>query len=95
MPETAVGLQTQLNRLHHAASELDFKVTMNKSNIIVFRTGGCLGARERWVHCGAVRAVVMCTDVLVFTSLHNIFSFLFVKTWHVELYMPCSVFCKG
>ena len=37
MSETVVGLQTQLNSLQHAASELELKVDMNKSNIIVFR----------------------------------------------------------
>ena len=36
MSETVVGLQTQLNSLQHAASELELKVNMNKSNIIVF-----------------------------------------------------------
>ena len=41
-----MGLQTQLNSLQYAASEM--KVNMNKSNIIVFQKGGYLGARERW-----------------------------------------------
>ena len=48
MSETVVGLQTQLNSLQLAASELELKVNVNKSNIIVFRKGGYLGARERW-----------------------------------------------
>ena len=54
MSKTVVGLQTQLNSLQHAASELELKVNMNKSNIIVFRKGGYLGARERWIYDGAV-----------------------------------------
>jgi hypothetical protein len=57
MSETVIGLQTQLNNLQHAACELDLKVNMNKSNIIVFRKGGYLGARERWVFSGAVMPV--------------------------------------
>ena len=42
--EIVVGLQTQLNSLQRAASELELKVNMNKSNIIVFRLGGYIGA---------------------------------------------------
>ena len=54
MSETVVGLQTQLNSLQHAASELELKVNMNKSNIFVFRKDGYLGARERWIYDGVV-----------------------------------------
>ena len=36
MSETVVGLEIQLNSLQHAASELELKVNVNKSNIIVF-----------------------------------------------------------
>ena len=57
MSETVIGLQTQLNSLQHAACEFDLKVNMNKSNIIVFRKGVYLGARERWVFSGAVMPV--------------------------------------
>ena len=46
--ETVVGLQTQINSLFSAASRLQLKVNMNKSNIVVFRKGGYLGAREGW-----------------------------------------------
>ena len=42
MSETVVGLQTLLNSIQHDASELELKVNMNKSNIIVFRKGGWL-----------------------------------------------------
>ena len=56
--ETVVGLQTQLNSLQHAASELELKVNVNKSNIIVFRKGGYIGARERWTYSGVVMPVV-------------------------------------
>ena len=57
MPKTVIGLQTQLNSLQHA-SDLELKVNLNKSNIIVFRKGGYLGARERWRYDGVVMPVV-------------------------------------
>ncbi|WP_419626733.1 hypothetical protein, partial [Thiolapillus sp.] len=44
--------------LQNAASELELKVNMNKSNIIVFRKGGYLGARERWTYSGVGLSVV-------------------------------------
>ena len=49
-----------MNSLQHAASELELKVNMNKSNIIVFfsRKGGYLGARERWIYDGVVMPAV-------------------------------------
>ena len=47
LSETVIGLQTQLNSLFSAASRLQLKVNMNKSNIVMFRKGGYLGARER------------------------------------------------
>ena len=56
--ETVVGLQTQFSSLQHAASELELKVNMNKSNVIVFRKGGYIGARERWTYSGVVMPVV-------------------------------------
>ena len=39
LSETVIGLQTQLNNLFSAASRLQLKVNMNKSNIVVFREG--------------------------------------------------------
>jgi hypothetical protein len=67
--ETIVGLQTQLNNLHQAACSFKLKVNMTKSTIIVFRKGGCLGSREKWVYDGAVMPVVN-----VYTYLGIIFS---------------------
>jgi hypothetical protein len=58
LSETVIGLQTQLNSLCRAARSLSLKVNMDKSNIIVFRKGGYLGARERWVYDGIVMPVV-------------------------------------
>ena len=36
----------------------DYKLNMNKSNIVVFRKGGYLGARERWVYSDCMTKVV-------------------------------------
>ena len=58
LSETVIGLQTQLNSLFSAASRLQLKVNMNKSNIVVFRKGGYLGSRERWVYDGCMMKVV-------------------------------------
>ena len=58
MSETVIGLQTQLNSLHRAAASLQLNVDMSKSNIIVFRKGGYLAARERWTYNGIVMPVV-------------------------------------
>ena len=58
LSETVISLQTQLNNLFSAASRLQLKVNMNKSNIVVFRKGGYLGARERWVYDDCMMKVV-------------------------------------
>ena len=50
LSETAVGLQTQLNSLFNAASRLELKVNMSKSNVMVFRKGGHLASYERWTY---------------------------------------------
>ena len=56
--ETVVGLQRQLNSLYNSASQLQLRVNMDKSNIIVFRKGGYLAARERWLYNNAIMPVV-------------------------------------
>ena len=58
LSETVIGLQTQLNSLFSAVSRLQLKVNMNKSNMVVFRKGGYLGARERWIYDGCMMRVV-------------------------------------
>ena len=47
-----------MNSLQHAASVPELKVNKNKSNIIVFRKGGYLGARGRWTYSGVGLSVV-------------------------------------
>ena len=56
--ETVIGLQTQLNSLQRSAASLQLNVNMSKSNIIVFRKGGYLAARERWTYNGIQLPVV-------------------------------------
>jgi hypothetical protein len=58
LSETVIGLQTQLNSLCIAARKLSLKVNLDKSNIIVFRKGGYLGERERWLYDGTEMPVV-------------------------------------
>lgn len=58
LSETVVGLQTQLNSLACAAKRLGLKVNINKSNIVVFRKGGYLAARETWRLNGSIMPVV-------------------------------------
>jgi hypothetical protein len=48
LSDSIIGLQTQLNILYAAAKRLDLIVNLDKSNIVVFRNGGFLGANEKW-----------------------------------------------
>ena len=58
LSETVIGLQSQLNNLYRAASQLELKVNMDKSSIIVFRKGGFLACRERWFYGSSEMTVV-------------------------------------
>jgi hypothetical protein len=58
LSETPIGLQTQLNSLQRAAESLQLKINMSKSSIVVFRKGGYLGVRERWLYDGVAMPVV-------------------------------------
>ena len=58
LSETMIGLQTQLNSLYNAASRLELKATMDKSNTVVLRKGGYLSSREKWVYGGSTVSVV-------------------------------------
>ena len=48
----------RLKSLCSAASRLELKVNMNKSNILVFRKGGYLASRERWFYDSAEMKLV-------------------------------------
>ena len=58
LSETPIGLQRQLNSLQSSATALGLKVNLGKSNIVVFRNGGYLGAAERWTFQGEVMPIV-------------------------------------
>ena len=77
--ESVIGLQTQLNNLFSAASRLQLKVNMNKSNIVVFRKGGYLGAKERWVYDDCVMKVVNSINILVYVFLQGLVFTMLVK----------------
>ena len=62
--ETPIGLQIQIENLYNAASRLHLRVNMNKSNIVVFRKGGHLAARERWFLNGEEMKIVNCYKYL-------------------------------
>ena len=50
MSSTPAGLQNQLNHLKNEADRLYLSVNLDKTNIVGFRMGGHLAARERWVY---------------------------------------------
>ena len=82
LSETIIGLQTQLNSLFSAVSRLQLKVNRNKSNIVVFRKGGYLGARERWVYDDCMMKVVNSYRYLGICFSTKLSScFLLVKIW--------------
>lgn len=45
LSETVGGLQTQFNGLNNLNNELQLRVNLDKSNIVVFRKRGYLAAR--------------------------------------------------
>ena len=47
---TVVGLQQQLNILRNAAHKLNLLVNRGKSKIIIFRNGGHVAAKEKWLY---------------------------------------------
>ena len=51
LSSTPAGLQNQLNHLKIEADRLYLTVNLYETNILVFRMGGHLAARERWL-CG-------------------------------------------
>ena len=76
LSETVIGLQTQLNNLHRSSLSLGLRVNLDKSNIIVFRKGGYLSARERWFLGGINMSVVNVYKYLgIFFSTRLSFAF--------------------
>ena len=55
---TVCGLQNRLNILWETAERLGLAVSLDKSNILVFRTGGHVAPCEKWVYGENVTTVV-------------------------------------
>ena len=76
LSETIIGLQTQLNSLYRATMQLQLKVNMDKSNIVVFRKGGYLAARQIWYYGNEKMSVVNVYKYLgIYFSTRISFSF--------------------
>lgn len=56
--DSVCGLQNQLNILWDSSRRLGLEVNLDKSNIVVFRNGGHLALRERWVYGGHPMSVL-------------------------------------
>ena len=54
LSNTIIGLQNQLDSLKREADRLYLTVNLEKTNIMVFRMGGHLAAREKWLYGNAV-----------------------------------------
>ena len=50
LSRTPAGLQNQLNHLETESDRLYLTVNLDKTYILVFRMGGDLAARERWLY---------------------------------------------
>ena len=55
---TVIGLQQQLNILKDTAKKLGLVVNLQKSNVVVFRNGGNIAAREKWFYDGMKLEIV-------------------------------------
>jgi hypothetical protein len=55
---TVVGLQQQLNILRETAKRLKLVVNFEKSKVVIFRKGGHVAAREKWLYDGMKLEVV-------------------------------------
>ena len=64
LSDTIVGLQNQLNVLGVQATKLDLHVNIDKSNIVIFRQGGYIAAKENWYYKSERLTVVNCYKYL-------------------------------
>ena len=53
-----IVLQQQLNILRDTAKKLGLVVNLQKSNVVVFRNGGHIAAREKWFYDGMKLEIV-------------------------------------
>ena len=58
IPNTVVCLQQQLNIFRNAAHKLNLLVNRDKSKIIIFRNGGHVVARDKWLYDGITLEIV-------------------------------------
>ena len=76
LSSTPAGLQNQLNHLKIEADRLYLTVNLDKTNMMVFRMGGHLAARERWLHGNEERLRVftpLCQHMWVTNAYSPIF----------------------
>ena len=55
---TVIGLQQQLSIVRDTAKKLGLVVNSQKSNVVVFRNGGHIAAREKWFYDGMKLEIV-------------------------------------
>ena len=58
MSDSVCGLQNQLNILYETANRLGLVVSLDKSNIVVFRNGGHIAWNEKWFDGQSLISVV-------------------------------------
>ena len=58
LSNTIIGLQQQLNILSDTSKRLSLVVNMDKSKVVIFRKGGYVASRERWVYNGQTLEIV-------------------------------------
>ena len=78
LSSTPAGLHNQLNHLKIEAGRLYLTVNLDKTNILVFRMGRHLAARERWFYSNEEVKVINTHNYLgmTFTTKHSINSVL-------------------
>ena len=52
LSNTIVGLQQQLNVLRDTVKRLHLGVNFEKMQVVIFRNGGYMAAREKWLYDG-------------------------------------------
>ena len=58
LSNTIVGLQQQLNVLRDMAKRLHLVDNFEKSQVVIFRNGGYIAAREKWFYDGMKLKIV-------------------------------------
>ena len=72
---TVIGPKQQLNFLRDTAKRLGLDVNLHKSNVIVFRNGGHIAVRDKWLYGGikleTVVGVIFSTELTCSYSLED------------------------